>query len=30
MLGEGLVPPTLNGLAVYQYFPFLPRPISIH
>ena len=30
MLGEGLVPPTLNGLAVYQYFPFFPRPISIH
>lgn len=28
-LGEGLVAPTLNGLAVYQYFPYLPRPISI-
>ncbi len=29
VLGEGLVAPTLNGLAVYQYFPYLPRPISI-
>jgi hypothetical protein len=28
-LGEGLVTPTLNGLAIYQYFPYLPRPISI-
>ena len=29
VLGEGLFAPTLNGLAIYQYFPFLPRPISI-
>lgn len=28
-LGEGTATPTLNGLAVYQLFPFLPRPISI-
>ncbi len=28
-LGEGTVTPTLNGLAIYQYFPYLPRPISI-
>jgi hypothetical protein len=28
-LGEGTAAPTLNGLAVYQLFPFLPRPISI-
>jgi hypothetical protein len=28
-LGESPYVPSLNGLAVYQFFPFLPRPISI-
>jgi len=28
-LGEGPTAPTLNGLAIYQLFPFLPRSISI-
>ena len=28
-LGQGAASPTLNGLAIYQYFPYLPRPISI-
>lgn len=29
ILGEGPFVPSLNGLAIYQYFPYLPRPISI-
>lgn len=28
-LGESKYAPTLNGLAIYQLFPYLPRPISI-
>ncbi len=28
-LGESQFSPALNGLAIYQLFPFLPRPISI-
>jgi len=29
VLSESFVSPTLNGLAVFEMFPFLPRPISI-
>jgi hypothetical protein len=29
VMSESFVSPTLNGLAVFVLFPFLPRPISI-
>jgi hypothetical protein len=29
VMSESFVSPTLNGLAVFTLFPFLPRPISI-
>jgi hypothetical protein len=29
VLAESFVAPTLNGLAVFANFPFIPRPISI-
>ena len=29
LLGEGVISPALNGLAVFSLFPILPRPISI-
>ena len=28
-LGESQFSPSINGLAIFQLFPFLPRPISI-
>ena len=29
VMSESFVSPTLNGLAIFTLFPFLPRPISI-
>jgi hypothetical protein len=29
VLGESFVAPSLNGLAIFSLFPFIPRPISI-